>query len=118
MEQEVLQRILNELREFRTETNQRLDNLEAGQSETNQRLDNLEVDVSDLKSDVSGLKDDVSNLKSDVSDLKENVLSVKGLIILMEHEQGKKLDILIDSKLETEEELSDIRLRLLRLEQQ
>ena len=63
----------------------------------------LKTDVAELKTDVAGLKTDVAVLQTDVADLKERVTKledesqfIKGVVIKIETEHGRKLDAFYD----------------------
>jgi uncharacterized coiled-coil DUF342 family protein len=61
-----LQGMMNELQEFRKETNNRFESLEAGQKDINLKLDGLTDEVARLREDVTVLKSDSEEMKIDL----------------------------------------------------
>lgn len=84
----------------------------------------MQNDISCLKSDVTTMKSDITSMKSDIcvlnkgqSNLETELCFIKDRVIVMEHEHGHKLDVILDAQTATDEEIKDLRLRVLRLEQ-
>lgn len=61
-----------------------------------QSIVGIQADVADLKSDVAGLKTDVADLKERVTKLEDESQFIKGVVIKIETEHGRKLNAFYD----------------------
>jgi len=91
--------------------------LEAGQAKLEAGQAKLEAGQAKLEAGQSKLEAGQSKLNASQAKLNKDITLVRRGLAVIEYEHGKKLDIIIDDLRSHEEELSDIRLRLLRVEQ-
>lgn len=114
MENEILQQILNELKDLKQgqqQTNQRLDNLEQrqinlekgqislerGQNNLEQGQHNLERGQKDLERGQKDLEQGQQQINQRLDNLEQDVASVKQIALKIEIEHGQKLSALFDS---------------------
>ena len=76
----------------------------------------MESDISGLKSGQARMESDISDLKSGQAGLREDLNFVRGIVVRMEVEHGKKLDSLADGYSLLDEKLTDTKKDLKRLE--
>jgi chromosome segregation ATPase len=77
MQNEVLQQVLSELREFKQETISRLDNIEADIVVMKEDIVVVKKDIVEMKEDIVVMKEDIVVVKKDIVEMKEDIAVMK-----------------------------------------
>lgn len=79
-------------------------------------LETLVLKVEKLEAGQSKLEAGQVRLEAEQAKMAEDITIIRHAVAVIEHDHGKQLQALVDGQVVYDEELSDIRLRLLRLE--